>query len=123
MQDRLPPLRLTGAMTLRDGVMQQRTVAVAEGRIAAGPFPAIDLTGYYVLPGIIDLHGDAFERHIAPRPTAPFPALTGLRGADRDAAAAVEQHIWQPRGQHLGLVHRAIEIGFPVDGTLSKLTE
>ncbi len=87
MQDRLPPLRLTGAMTLRDGVMQQRTVAVADGRIAAGPFPAIDLTGYYVLPGIIDLHGDAFERHIAPRPTAPFPALTGLRGADRDAAA------------------------------------
>ena len=43
--------------------------------------------------------------------------------ADRDAAAAVEQDIWQPRGQHLGLVHRAIEIGFPVDGTLSKLTE
>ena len=43
--------------------------------------------------------------------------------ADRNTAAAVKQNIRQPRGQHLGLVHRAIEIGFPVDCTLSQLTE
>lgn len=83
----LSPLRLTGATVLRDGVMQDRTVAIAGGRIDAGPFPAVDLTGYYILPGIIDLHGDAFERHIAPRPSAPFPLDMGLLGADRDAAA------------------------------------
>lgn len=83
----LPPLRLTGATILRDGVMQDRTVAIAAGRIDAGPFPAVDLTGYYILPGIIDLHGDAFERHIAPRPSAPFPLDMGLLGVDRDAAA------------------------------------
>jgi alpha-D-ribose 1-methylphosphonate 5-triphosphate diphosphatase len=47
----------------------------------------VDLSGYLVLPGIIDLHGDAFERHIAPRPSAPFPVEMGLRGADREAAA------------------------------------
>lgn len=87
MDRTLPPLRLTGATILRDGALQERTVAIAGGRIDVGPFPAVDLTGYYILPGIIDLHGDAFERHIAPRPSAPFPLEMGLIGADRDAAA------------------------------------
>jgi len=86
MSVQLPPLRLTGATTLRDGVMQQRSVGIAHGRITKGPLPAVDLSGYYILPGIIDLHGDAFERHIAPRPSAAFPIETGLRAADRDAA-------------------------------------
>ena len=80
MDRTLPPLRLAGATVLRDGTMQDRTVAIAGGRIDAGPFPAVDLTGYYILPGIIDLHGDAFERHIAPRPNAPFPLDMGLLG-------------------------------------------
>lgn len=87
MDCRLPPLRLTGATVLREGALSDRTVAIADGRIGAGPFPAVDLSGHYILPGIIDLHGDAFERHIAPRPSAPFPIETGLIGADRDAAA------------------------------------
>lgn len=80
-------LRLTGATILRDGILQERTVAMAGGRISGGPFPEVDLQGYYILPGIIDLHGDAFERHVAPRPSAPFPLEMGLRGVDRDAAA------------------------------------
>ncbi|MDX1779777.1 MAG: alpha-D-ribose 1-methylphosphonate 5-triphosphate diphosphatase [Thalassovita sp.] len=83
----LPPLRLTGATVLREGQMQDRSVVIENGRISKGPQPAIDLSGYYILPGIIDLHGDAFERHIAPRPTAPFPIETGLRATDREAAA------------------------------------
>ena len=58
------------------------------GRITRGPLPEVDLTGYLILPGIIDLHGDAFERHTAPRPSAPFPiAEVGLRATDREAAA------------------------------------
>lgn len=87
MHTQLPPLRLTGATVLRDGEMQDRSVVVEAGRISKGPRPAVDLSGYYILPGIIDLHGDAFERHIAPRPSAPFPIETGLRMTDRDAAA------------------------------------
>ncbi|CUH64788.1 Alpha-D-ribose 1-methylphosphonate 5-triphosphate diphosphatase [Thalassovita gelatinovora] len=83
----LPPLRLTGATVLRDGQMQDRSVVIDQGRISKGPQPAVDLSGYYILPGIIDLHGDAFERHIAPRPSAPFPIETGLRATDREAAA------------------------------------
>lgn len=83
----LPPLRLTGATVLRDGALQARSVSLAEGRITRGPLPEVDMSGYLVLPGIIDLHGDSFERHIAPRPTAPFPILSGLQSTDRDAAA------------------------------------
>ena len=80
-------LRLTGAQVLRDGEMQARSVVMQDGRIAKGPLPEVDLTGFLILPGIVDLHGDAFERHIAPRPSAPFPIATGLAGTDRDAAA------------------------------------
>ncbi len=107
MSVKLPPLRLTGATVLRDGKMQQRSVAIADGRITKGPMPAVDLTGYYVMPGIIDLHGDAFERHIAPRPSAPFPIETGLRATDRDAAAngvttAWMAQSWSWEGGHRG---------------------
>ena len=83
----LPPLRFTGATILRDGTLQRRSLGVAGGRIATGPLPEVDLSGYYLLPGIVDLHGDAFERHIAPRPSAPFDLATGLASAERDAAA------------------------------------
>lgn len=82
----LPPLRLTGATILRDGELQQRSLVIEHGRISKGPRPEVDMSGYLILPGIIDLHGDAFERHIAPRPSAPFPIASGLRSTDRDAA-------------------------------------
>ncbi len=82
----LPPLRLTGARTLRDGELQLRSVGLADGRLTRGPLPEVDLPGYLILPGIIDLHGDGFEHHMAPRPSARFPLLTGLASFDREAA-------------------------------------
>lgn len=82
-----PDMRLTGASVLRDGEMQRRLVAIESGRISKGPLPEVDLTGYLILPGIVDMHGDAFERHIAPRPSAPFPLDQGLLSTDREAAA------------------------------------
>lgn len=87
MPTSLPALRFTGATILRDGEMQARSLAIADGRITRGPLPEVDLSGYLILPGIIDLHGDAFERHTAPRPSAPFPPEVGLRATDREAAA------------------------------------
>lgn len=64
----LPPIRLTGATILREGELRQRSVAIARGRITRGPLPAVDLQGYLVLPGIVDLlfvppaRGSAAER-------------------------------------------------------------
>lgn len=84
---KLPPLRLTGAEVLCDGTLHRTSVSVENGVFSDAPLPAADLSGYLILPGIIDLHGDAFERHISPRPTAPFPIATGLAATERDAAA------------------------------------
>ena len=103
-------LRLVGATILRDGELQQRSVAIEDGRISKGPLPEVDLSGYLVLPGIIDLHGDAFERHLAPRPSAPFPMQTALRATDRDAASngittAWMAHSWSWEGGHRGPDH------------------
>lgn len=96
-------LRLTGATIIRNGALQERSIAIEDGRISKGPLPEVDLSGYYVFPGIIDLHGDAFERHLAPRPSAPFPIHTALRGTDRDAASngittAYMAHSWSWEG-------------------------
>lgn len=55
MTELLPPIRLTGATILRDGALRQRSVAILRGRIGKGPLPAVDLTGYLILPGIIDM--------------------------------------------------------------------
>ena len=42
----------------------------------------IDATGLLALPGIIDIHGDAFERSIMPRPGVSFGLHTALRDVD-----------------------------------------
>ena len=107
MSKSLPQLRLTGAQILRDGAMQHRSISFAEGRITRGPLPEVDLAGYLILPGIIDLHGDGFERHIAPRPSAPFPIAAGLASFDREAAAhgvttAYLAQGWSWEGGHRG---------------------
>ena len=47
----------------------------------------IDASGLKVLPGIIDLHGDAFERQMMPRPGVDFPVDVALADSDRQAIA------------------------------------
>ncbi len=42
----------------------------------------IDAAGLLALPGIIDIHGDAFERSIMPRPGVSFALPTALRDVD-----------------------------------------
>jgi alpha-D-ribose 1-methylphosphonate 5-triphosphate diphosphatase len=48
---------------------------------------AIDARGLLVLPGIVDLHGDAFERQMMPRPGVDFPIDVALVDSDRQAIA------------------------------------
>jgi alpha-D-ribose 1-methylphosphonate 5-triphosphate diphosphatase len=45
----------------------------------------IDARDLVVLPGIIDLHGDAFERQMMPRPGVDFPVDVALIDSDRQA--------------------------------------
>jgi alpha-D-ribose 1-methylphosphonate 5-triphosphate diphosphatase len=53
----------------------------AERRAACG----LDASGLLVLPGIVDLHGDAFERQMMPRPGVDFPVDVALLDSDRQA--------------------------------------
>jgi alpha-D-ribose 1-methylphosphonate 5-triphosphate diphosphatase len=48
---------------------------------------AIDARGLLILPGIVDLHGDAFERQMMPRPGVDFPVDVALADSDRQAIA------------------------------------
>lgn len=48
---------------------------------------AIDATDCLVLPGIVDIHGDAFERQIMPRPKTMFPLDLATMDTDRQLAA------------------------------------
>jgi alpha-D-ribose 1-methylphosphonate 5-triphosphate diphosphatase len=99
-------LRLTGAKILRDGRIEAGEVSIAQGCLAGSAGEAeIDLRGFLVLPGIVDLHGDAFERHIRPRPRTPFPLDQGLLATDREAAAngvstAWLAQSWSWEGEH-----------------------
>ena len=84
----LPPLRFTGAEILLPGGFAREALSLAEGRIAPGGGREIDLSGYRILPGVIDLHGDGFERHMAPRRGAVDHPAAGLAGLDAECGAA-----------------------------------
>jgi alpha-D-ribose 1-methylphosphonate 5-triphosphate diphosphatase len=84
----LPPMRLTGAEVLLDDALRRDAISIVEGRIAAHGGREIDLSGFRILPGIIDLHGDGFERHMAPRRGAVDHPAAGLAGLDAECAAA-----------------------------------
>jgi len=64
-------------------------LCIAEGRFseAAGDGRILDARGCMVLPGIVDFHGDAFERLIMPRPQVNIPLGLALAEADRQLAA------------------------------------
>lgn len=61
-------------LVARDGVID---------RIGGGSGGLVfDASGLLVLPGIVDLHGDAFERQLQPRPGVDFPADLALRDTE-----------------------------------------
>lgn len=77
---------ITGGQALLEGRLVAAEVALADGRIAESVAPRamrFDASGLLVMPGLVDIHGDAHERQMQPRPGIAFPA--GL--ATRDSAA------------------------------------
>lgn len=84
----MPNLDLQGAEVLHPGGLSRAPLSIAEGVICDGPVGrAVDLSGYRVLPGIVDLHGDGFERHLAPRRGAMKQLSEGLVAAEAELAA------------------------------------
>ncbi|MEO1291590.1 MAG: alpha-D-ribose 1-methylphosphonate 5-triphosphate diphosphatase [Pseudomonadota bacterium] len=91
-----PPLRITGAPILGPEGWRDGPLLLAEGRIAedaaggtdAAPARTVDLSGRQILPGIVDLHGDGFEHHLAPRRGVALDKVAGLRGVDAELGAS-----------------------------------
>ncbi len=77
----LPGEMVTGSLSVDNG----RITALHSGPTAAG---TIDLDGDYLLPGLVEVHTDNFERHLMPRPKVQWGELPALLAHDAEVAAA-----------------------------------
>ncbi|MHB1374966.1 alpha-D-ribose 1-methylphosphonate 5-triphosphate diphosphatase [Thiobacillus sp.] len=89
------PLYLTGArVVLPDAVLEDAAVLIEDGVIAAidpesgKGAQTLDLSGKTLIPGMIDLHCDALEKEVEPRPNVHFPLDFACAQADKRNAAA-----------------------------------
>jgi alpha-D-ribose 1-methylphosphonate 5-triphosphate diphosphatase len=81
-----------GHTLLPQGLEAEAVVLVEDGVIAAvgsetGGARVVNAHGLHVLPGIVDLHGDAFERQLMPRPGVHFDMQLALSETDRQLVA------------------------------------
>ena len=87
----MPRLLITGGQVLTPDGMAETEVALEGGVItgvgSGGAGARIDARGLVVLPGIVDLHGDAFERQVQPRPGVDFPMALALAETERQLLA------------------------------------
>lgn len=88
-------LYLTGArVVLRDTVLEEAALLIEDDVIAAidpesgNGAQNIDLKGKTLIPGMIDLHCDALEKEVEPRPNVFFPLDFACAQADKRNAAA-----------------------------------
>ncbi len=83
----LPPITLSGAQVLTPKGLEHIPLTLANGILSDQAAKSVDLSGYLILPGIIDLHGDGFERHLAPRRGAQSDIGMGLAALDAELGA------------------------------------
>ncbi len=122
-------LTLQGARVLRPGGWDSGPLALAGGRIVDDSVGrVVDLAGYDLLPGIVDVHGDGFERHMAPRRGALRERDAGVMACAAELAAcgittAVLAQFWSWEGGMRGpefaeevfAAVAAVAPGVPVD--------
>ncbi|MEM6376288.1 MAG: alpha-D-ribose 1-methylphosphonate 5-triphosphate diphosphatase, partial [Pseudomonadota bacterium] len=81
-------LRLTGAQVLHETGLHDTSLSIEAGRIAeTSGGREVDLNGFLIFPGIVDIHGDAFEKHLAPRRGAMKDVDQGLIAAEAEIAS------------------------------------
>ncbi len=83
---------IEGGQSLIGDTLAETSLHLADGMIAdvhAGRAArtTLDARGLLVLPGIVDIHGDAFERQMMPRPGVDFPVDVALADTDRQVIA------------------------------------
>lgn len=72
---------VSGHVRIQDG----RITAIDTGAVPAG---AEDLAGDYLLPGLVELHTDHVEGHLAPRPKVRWNPLSAVLAHDAQIAAS-----------------------------------
>lgn len=88
LERRLPNLNLQGAQVLGPDGLARTNLSVCGDVIGTDGFArVVDLSGFWVLPGIVDLHGDGFERHLAPRRGAMKQMSEGIVASEAELAA------------------------------------
>ena len=71
------------------GSLHVNAGVIADIQAGHTPLPqALDLEGDYLLPGLVEIHTDNFERHLMPRPKVQWPELPALLAHDAEIAAA-----------------------------------
>ena len=112
---------IVGAVEITDGclhVQGQNIRSVDQGNSALPQ--TIDMDGDYLLPGLVELHTDNFERHLMPRPKVRWPDLPALLAHDAEIAAAGITTVYDAlgvgdtdedalRGQSMGSILAVIE--------------
>ena len=117
---------ITGAQVVLQDRLAPVSVRIEEGQItgldvAADGALQVDARGMVLAPAMIDIHGDAFERQLMPRPGVMLPTEAALLETDRQLAAngiATAYHAltlsWEP-----GL--RSVQTGWEVFRALTRL--
>ena len=85
-------MRIEGGRILVGDSFEDTTICVSDGVVDAvgggsSAAAAIDARGLIVLPGVVDIHGDAFERQLMPRPGVHFAMDIALFDTDRQVIA------------------------------------
>jgi alpha-D-ribose 1-methylphosphonate 5-triphosphate diphosphatase len=93
----MPKLTIDGAnIVLPNGLLEEGHLRVEDGIIVdvgAGrsspekDISYIDASGLYILPGLIDIHSDAVEKEVQPRPNVTIPVPSSCRELERKLAA------------------------------------
>lgn len=73
---------VTGSLRVEDG----RIASIDRGTGAA--LAGHDLEGDYLMPGLVEIHTDNFERHLMPRPKVQWAEMPALLAHDAEIAAA-----------------------------------
>jgi len=98
-------------LVLKDRILEDSSLVVEDGRIAGLAETAphgreIDLEGAFLLPGLVDIHGDALEKEIEPRPGVYFSAELAVRQTDLRCACngiTTAYHAISFAGDELGI--------------------
>ncbi len=91
MQDRF--VIINAHVVTPEGVRQNASLQVEDGRIvkiadsAVNGSRVIDAAGNFLFPGFIDIHSDAIEKGIEPRPNTFFPVDIAVYELDKKIAA------------------------------------